>query len=183
MATWITTPMRSRGTSPAWRRSVTSRTARMTTTTRLQAADRHHRQRAGGGQGGGRSQRCACHSVLDDCCPDRLRGVLDAGATRVGLLATGGAPAGVASMIDHTLLKPDATRSQHRGAVPRGGAVQVRHRLRQPDVGGAGRAPAGGQRRRRLLGGRISARRDDRRRQGLRDAGARSSTARAKSTW
>ena len=54
--------------------------------------------------------RCPCHSVLDDCCPDRLRGVLDAGATRVGLHATGGAPAGVASMIDHTLLKPDATR-------------------------------------------------------------------------
>jgi deoxyribose-phosphate aldolase len=54
--------------------------------------------------------RCACHSVLDDCCPDRLRGVLDAGATRVGLYATGGAPAGVASLIDHTLLKPDATR-------------------------------------------------------------------------
>jgi deoxyribose-phosphate aldolase len=53
---------------------------------------------------------CRCHSVLDDCCPDRLRGVLDAGATRVGLHATGGAPAGVSSMIDHTLLKPDATR-------------------------------------------------------------------------
>ena len=49
--------------------------------------------------------------MLDDCCPDRLRGVLDAGATRVGLHATGGAPAGVASMIDHTLLKPDATRA------------------------------------------------------------------------
>jgi len=55
--------------------------------------------------------RCACHLVLDDCCPDRLRGVLDAGATRVGLHASGGAPAGVASMIDHTLLKPDATRA------------------------------------------------------------------------
>src|SRR5437899_2002571 len=54
--------------------------------------------------------RCACHAVLDDCCPDRLRGVLDAGATRVGLHAAGGAPPGVASMIDHTLLKPDATR-------------------------------------------------------------------------
>lgn len=53
---------------------------------------------------------CQCHSVLDDCCPDRLRGVLDAGATRVGLHATGGAPAGVSAMIDHTLLKPDATR-------------------------------------------------------------------------
>src|SRR5213078_3930963 len=54
--------------------------------------------------------RCACHSVLDDCCPDRLRGVLDAGASRVGMYAGGGAPSGVASMIDHTLLKPDATR-------------------------------------------------------------------------
>ena len=38
-------------------------------------------------------------------------------------------------------------------------------------------------RRRRLLGRRLSARRDDRRRQALRDAGARSSTARARSTW
>src|SRR2546430_11434292 len=54
--------------------------------------------------------RCQCHGVLDDCCPDRLRGVIDAGATRVGVHATGGAPAAVASMIDHTLLKPDATR-------------------------------------------------------------------------
>ena len=54
--------------------------------------------------------RCSCHAVLADCCPDRLRGVLDAGATRVGVHATGGAPSGLASMIDHTLLKPDATR-------------------------------------------------------------------------
>jgi deoxyribose-phosphate aldolase len=53
---------------------------------------------------------CRCHAVLDDCCPDRLRGVIDAGATRVGVHAVGGAPQGVASMIDHTLLKPDATR-------------------------------------------------------------------------
>ena len=54
--------------------------------------------------------RCSCHAVLSDCCPDRLRGVLNAGATRVGLHAIGGAPADVAAMIDHTLLKPDATR-------------------------------------------------------------------------
>jgi deoxyribose-phosphate aldolase len=53
---------------------------------------------------------CACHSVLDECCPDRLRGVLDAGATRVGIHATGGVPQGIAGMIDHTLLKPDAAR-------------------------------------------------------------------------
>src|SRR3954452_18382794 len=56
--------------------------------------------------------RCGCHSVLAECCPDRLRGVIDAGATRVGVHAAGGAPAGVASMIDHTLLKPDATRHE-----------------------------------------------------------------------
>jgi deoxyribose-phosphate aldolase len=53
--------------------------------------------------------RCACHSVMFECCPDRLRGVLDAGATRLGLHASGGVGS-VAAMIDHTLLKPDATR-------------------------------------------------------------------------
>src|SRR5215207_11409213 len=56
-------------------------------------------------------QRCSCHAVLYECCPDRLRGVIEAGATRLGLHAPGGASVGVASMIDHTLLKPDATRS------------------------------------------------------------------------
>jgi len=54
--------------------------------------------------------RCACHSVLYECCPDRLRGILDAGATRIGLHAAGGATTGVSAMIDHTLLKPDAAR-------------------------------------------------------------------------
>ena len=58
------------------------------------------------------SSRCACHSVLFDCCPDRLRGVIDAGATRLGMHATGGAAGSVSAMIDHTLLKPDATRAE-----------------------------------------------------------------------
>ena len=58
------------------------------------------------------TERCACHSVLSECCPDRLRGILDAGATRLGLHAAGGATGGVAAMIDHTLLKPDATRQE-----------------------------------------------------------------------
>jgi deoxyribose-phosphate aldolase len=53
---------------------------------------------------------CACHGVVGDCCPDRLRPVIDAGATRLGVHALGGAPSGVAGMIDHTLLKPDTTR-------------------------------------------------------------------------
>jgi deoxyribose-phosphate aldolase len=56
------------------------------------------------------SSRCACHAVVADCCPDRLRGVIDAGAVRLGMHATAGATGGVSAMIDHTLLKPDATR-------------------------------------------------------------------------
>ena len=56
------------------------------------------------------ASRCACHSVLLDCCPERLRGVIDAGATRLGIHAAGGAGGTVSGMIDHTLLKPDATR-------------------------------------------------------------------------
>jgi deoxyribose-phosphate aldolase len=56
--------------------------------------------------------QCSCHAVLYDCCPDRLRGVLDAGASRIGLHATGGAAGPVARMIDHTLLKPDATKQE-----------------------------------------------------------------------
>jgi deoxyribose-phosphate aldolase len=55
--------------------------------------------------------QCACHHVLEDCCPIRLQSVLDAGAVRLGLHAAGGAPTGVADLIDHTLLKPDATRA------------------------------------------------------------------------
>jgi deoxyribose-phosphate aldolase len=54
--------------------------------------------------------RCSCHSVVEDCCPRRVQGVLDAGAVRLGLHAAGGAPETVAALIDHTLLKPDATR-------------------------------------------------------------------------
>jgi len=63
-------------------------------------------------QGGGSSitRHCSCHSAMVECCPDRLRGVIDAGATRIGVHAAGGAPGGVARLIDHTLLKPDATR-------------------------------------------------------------------------
>jgi deoxyribose-phosphate aldolase len=56
--------------------------------------------------------RCGCHSVLFDCCPDRLRGVIDAGASRLGMHASGGAAGSVSGMIDHTLLKPDATRAE-----------------------------------------------------------------------
>jgi deoxyribose-phosphate aldolase len=55
---------------------------------------------------------CVCHAVAADACPDRLRGVLDAGASRLGMHAPGGATAGVPGMIDHTLLKPEASRGE-----------------------------------------------------------------------
>jgi deoxyribose-phosphate aldolase len=54
---------------------------------------------------------CACHSVLVDCCPERLRPVLDAGASRLGLHASGSVPGDVAGLIDHTLLRADASQA------------------------------------------------------------------------
>lgn len=54
-------------------------------------------------------QRCSCHGFTFDCCPDRVRHVIDAGATRLGLHASEGGASGVSGYIDHTLLKPDAT--------------------------------------------------------------------------
>jgi len=64
-------------------------------------------------QASSRSARrpCSCHGVLYECCPDRVRGVLDAGATRLGLHASGSPTGDVAALIDHTLLKADATRA------------------------------------------------------------------------
>ena len=59
-----------------------------------------------------RTRTCECHSVLYDCCPDRVRGVIDAGASRLGLYAGEKVPSDVASLIDHTLLKADATRQE-----------------------------------------------------------------------
>jgi deoxyribose-phosphate aldolase len=56
--------------------------------------------------------RCSCHSVLYECCPSRLAPVVEAGASRLGLHAVGGGAGDLAGMIDHTLLKPDATRTE-----------------------------------------------------------------------
>jgi deoxyribose-phosphate aldolase len=53
--------------------------------------------------------RCSCHGFTSECCPNRVQGVIDAGATRLGLYASEGGASGVAGAIDHTLLKADAT--------------------------------------------------------------------------
>lgn len=56
--------------------------------------------------------RCACHGLIYDCCPRQVGGVLAAGASRLGLHATGGNAGDVAGLIDHTLLKADASAKE-----------------------------------------------------------------------
>lgn len=57
-----------------------------------------------------------CESCQGNCasaCPDRCRDVVQAGADRLSArLGTGQVPADLARMIDHTLLKPDASRAE-----------------------------------------------------------------------
>ena len=113
--------------------------------------------------------QCSCHAVLYDCCPDRLRGVLDAGASRIGLHATGGAAGTVAGMIDHTLLKPDATRQEIEKLCREAAEFHFATVCVNPAWVATAGATAPRLRRRRLLGRRVPAGRDDRRRQALRD--------------
>jgi deoxyribose-phosphate aldolase len=56
---------------------------------------------------------CACHRLAGACCPDAMRPLVAGGAVRLGLQATP-SHAGLASYIDHTLLKPEATEDQIR---------------------------------------------------------------------
>lgn len=56
---------------------------------------------------------CGCHQLSEGWCPDRMRPLVLGGAARFGLEAS--APhASLASLIDHTLLKPEATEEQIR---------------------------------------------------------------------
>ena len=56
---------------------------------------------------------CACHAAPGGCCPDRMGRMLGQGAARFGLQAgTNLYPRDIARRIDHTLLKPEATREQ-----------------------------------------------------------------------
>jgi len=55
---------------------------------------------------------CACHSAPGGCCPDRFGRYVGHGADRFGLRAGVAYPREISRMIDHTLLKPEATREQ-----------------------------------------------------------------------
>jgi len=55
---------------------------------------------------------CGCHAAPGGCCPDRMGYLVHQGADRFGLQAGTVYPREIARLIDHTLLKPEATRAQ-----------------------------------------------------------------------
>ncbi len=62
------------------------------------------------GEGVDQASLCGCNSECFNRCPERMHRVVDAGAARIGLvLGETGSAKDWASLIDHTLLKPEAT--------------------------------------------------------------------------
>src|SRR3982751_6118025 len=62
------------------------------------------------GDGDGQAAMCGCTSECFNRCPERMDRIVDAGAARIGLLmGEAGSARDWASLIDHTLLKPEAT--------------------------------------------------------------------------
>jgi len=59
------------------------------------------------------ARMCGCTSECFHRCPERMHRVVDAGAARIGLILGQTASArDWASLIDHTLLKPDASQNE-----------------------------------------------------------------------
>ncbi len=62
------------------------------------------------GDGADQAALCGCTSECFNRCPERMHRIIDAGAARIGLvLGETGSAKDWASLIDHTLLKPEAT--------------------------------------------------------------------------
>ncbi|HEY4426213.1 MAG TPA: deoxyribose-phosphate aldolase [Pyrinomonadaceae bacterium] len=62
------------------------------------------------GDGGEQVAMCGCTSECFHRCPERMHRIVDAGAARIGLvLGQAGSASEWARLIDHTLLRPDAT--------------------------------------------------------------------------
>ncbi len=62
------------------------------------------------GDADGQAQMCGCTNECFNRCPERMHRIVDAGAARIGLVLGQTASArDWASLIDHTLLKPEAT--------------------------------------------------------------------------
>src|SRR5258708_14686954 len=62
------------------------------------------------GEVGDEAALCGCTSECFNSCPERMDRIVDAGAARIGLiLGQTGSARDWASLVDHTLLKPEAT--------------------------------------------------------------------------
>ena len=67
------------------------------------------------GEGVDQAKMCGCTSECFNRCPERMHRVVDAGASRIGLVLGQTASArDWASLIDHTLLRPDASENDIR---------------------------------------------------------------------
>ncbi|HEY0404342.1 MAG TPA: deoxyribose-phosphate aldolase [Pyrinomonadaceae bacterium] len=67
------------------------------------------------GDADGQAQMCGCTNECFNRCPERMHRIVDAGAARIGLaLGQTASARDWASLIDHTLLKPDATEDDIR---------------------------------------------------------------------
>jgi deoxyribose-phosphate aldolase len=75
-----------------------------------------------------------CGSVSVELCPERANEMIEAGACRLGACQTGASlPGGVASAIDHTLLKPEASSAD----IDKLCAEALQHRFASVCVNGA----------------------------------------------
>src|SRR5919197_3920704 len=62
------------------------------------------------GEAADQAALCGCTSECFNRCPERMHRIVDAGASRIGLvLGETGSARDWASLIDHTLLRPEAT--------------------------------------------------------------------------
>lgn len=65
--------------------------------------------------GDGQEHLCGCASACFNRCPERMQRVVDAGASRIGIVLGEAASArDWASLVDHTLLKPEASEDDIR---------------------------------------------------------------------
>jgi len=68
-----------------------------------------------GGEGAGEDGACGCSNACFGRCPERMQRVVDAGASRIGLVLGEAATArDWAGFVDHTLLKPEASEADIR---------------------------------------------------------------------
>ena len=86
--------------------------------------------RLNGDAGADQAAMCGCTSECFHRCPERMHRIVDAGAARIGLvLGQTGSATEWAALIDHTLLKPEATDDDIKKL------CQEAATYREPDVG------------------------------------------------